>query len=153
MLKEKLVCTEMFLLLSRLVGFSPEMERTRMRVALLCCWLDCDSSLAGASLVSLVCNDGSDLQDRIMRVTHHNSTDNTEAVFKHNPWHGPNKLQQTSVGVVLPQHVARSRRFLTRHIHRMFQLGFGEVRLESQAGEKFCDPIRVLLQTVFCAAY
>lgn len=40
------------------------MERTRMRVALLCCWLDCDSSLAGASLVILVCSDGSDLQDQ-----------------------------------------------------------------------------------------
>lgn len=35
-----------------------------MRVARLCCWLDCDSSLAGASLVILVCNDGSDLRDR-----------------------------------------------------------------------------------------
>lgn len=88
-----------------------------MRVALLCCWLDCDSSLAGASLVSLVCNDGSDLQDRTGRVTHHNSTDNTEAAFKHNPRHSPNKLQETSVGVVLPPHVARSRRSLrVRHV-------------------------------------
>lgn len=35
-----------------------------MRVALLCCWLDWDSSLAGASLVIRVCSDGSDLHDR-----------------------------------------------------------------------------------------
>ena len=35
-----------------------------MRVALLCCWLDCDSSLAGASLVIRVCRDGSDLQEK-----------------------------------------------------------------------------------------
>lgn len=41
----------------------PDMERYRMR--LLCCWLDCDSSLAGASLVIRVCSDGSDLQDQI----------------------------------------------------------------------------------------
>ena len=33
-----------------------------MRVARFCCWLDCDSSLAGASLVMRVCSDGSDLQ-------------------------------------------------------------------------------------------
>lgn len=46
----------------RLVGVSPEMERTRMRVTLFCCWLDCDSSLAGASFVMRVCKDGSDLQ-------------------------------------------------------------------------------------------
>lgn len=39
----------------------PDMERTLVRVALLCCWLDWDSSLAGASLVSRVCSDGSDL--------------------------------------------------------------------------------------------
>lgn len=42
----------------------PDMERTRMRVALLCCWLDCDSSFAGASLVIRVCSDGSDLQNQ-----------------------------------------------------------------------------------------
>lgn len=35
-----------------------------MRVARFCCWLDCDSSLAGASLVILVCSDGSDLSQR-----------------------------------------------------------------------------------------
>lgn len=40
----------------------PDMERTLVRVALFCCWLDCDSSLAGASLVIRVCRDGSDLQ-------------------------------------------------------------------------------------------
>lgn len=40
----------------------PDMERTLVRVALFCCWLDCDSSLAGASLVIRVCSDGSDLQ-------------------------------------------------------------------------------------------
>lgn len=33
-----------------------------MRVTLFCCWLDCDSSLAGASFVMRVCKDGSDLQ-------------------------------------------------------------------------------------------
>lgn len=45
----------------------PDMERTRMRVALLCCWLVCDSSLAGASLVIRVWSDGSDLQEEILK--------------------------------------------------------------------------------------
>lgn len=47
---------------SRPPGVSPEIDRTRMRVTLFCCWLDWDSSLAGASLVIRVCSDGSDLQ-------------------------------------------------------------------------------------------
>lgn len=50
-----------------------------MRVALLCCWLDCDSSLAGASLVILVCSDGSDLQDQEREMITKQPQDYTDA--------------------------------------------------------------------------
>lgn len=52
-----------------------------MRVALFCCWLDCDSSLAGASFVIRVCNDGSDLQDRDR--SDHNTASQTRIQHSH----------------------------------------------------------------------
>lgn len=44
-----------------------------MRAALLCCWLDCDSNLAGASLVIRVCSDGSDLREQESNIIANNT--------------------------------------------------------------------------------